>query len=63
MDSSHVTAPTRRRSKAWVYYTLLAFAGFVTTCAGHPVAILGTAIFAAYAVYLYRGGRFVVWFW
>jgi hypothetical protein len=58
------TCSTRpARSKAWMYYTLLALCGFIYLCAGHPVGIVATVACAAYAAYLYRGGRFVIWFW
>ena len=54
---------TRRRSKAWVYYTILAFLSFIALCTGQVVGLAGMALFGLYAFYLYRGGRIVFWFW
>jgi hypothetical protein len=53
----------RRRSKAWIYYSILCGASFVTLCAGHLAGLGGSVLFGAYAIYLFRGGRFVIWFW
>jgi hypothetical protein len=66
-DVSHEpiqSAGQRRRSKAWVYYSLLAVASFVVLCSGQAVpGLLGMALFGLYARYLYGGGRVVIWFW
>lgn len=53
------------RSPAWMYYLALAIAVayYSTTNSGGPTALIGAGLCAAYAVYLYRGGRVVVWFW
>lgn len=53
----------RRRSKAWVYYTVLAVGSFITLCTGQIIGLAGMALFGLYAVYLYRGGKIVFWFW
>lgn len=53
----------RRRSKAWVYYALLTILSLIALCAGQIAGLAGMAIFGLYAVYLYRGGRIVIWFW
>jgi hypothetical protein len=53
----------RQRSKAWIYYSILAGASFITLCTGRPVGLLGMALFGLYARYIYRGGRVVIWFW
>jgi hypothetical protein len=54
---------TKRRSAAWIYYAVLSLVGVVAAAAGTPQALLGTAVAALYAVYLFRGGRVVIWFW
>ena len=51
------------RSKAWIYYAVLAVVAVIAAVAGQPITLLGGALFGAYSVYLYRGGRFVIWFW
>ena len=54
---------TRKRSVAWIYYSIIAA---FCTCVGFATdirALLPAALAAAYAVYLYRGGRFVLWIW
>lgn len=53
----------RPRSKAWAYYSILSILSFIALCTGQLVGLLGTALFGLYAVYLYRGGRVVLWFW
>ena len=56
--------PGRRRSVAWVYYTILAVLGPIFTISqGHPSGLVVTALCGAYATYLFRGGRFVIWIW
>jgi hypothetical protein len=55
--------PTQRRSKAWIYYSILAVASFVTLCTGHLVGLGGLLLFGGYATYLFRGGRIVLWIW
>jgi hypothetical protein len=54
------TADGRRRSAAWIFYALCAIACLVASPA-HPKSILGAAIAGLYAIYLFRGGRFVLW--
>lgn len=54
---------SRSRSKAWVYYSILTLLSLVALFGGHAVGLAGIALFGTYATYLYRGGRFVVWFW
>ena len=53
----------RRRSKAWIYYSLLAILALVALPSVGASALLGAGLFGAYAAYLFRGGRIVVWFW
>ncbi|WP_043717805.1 hypothetical protein [Kutzneria sp. 744] len=62
-DNGTQNKPTRKRSLAWIYYSVIAV---VATCFGFATdirALLLAVIAAAYAVYLYRGGRFVLWIW
>jgi hypothetical protein len=58
----HSATQPRKRSKAWVYYTLLAV-GSLIAAFSHPIGLLGLVLFGLYAWYLYRGGQFVLWFW
>lgn len=55
--------PTRKRSLAWIYYSIIAAVGTYFGFATDIRALLLAALAAAYAVYLYRGGRFVLWIW
>lgn len=57
------TSEARPRSKAWVYYSILSGLSFVAVCTGVIAGLAGTVLFGLYAVYLYRGGRVVIWFW
>ena len=54
----------RRRSAAWVYYGVIAM---VLAIGGPALGVLGGLLVAivpgAYAVYLFRGGRYVLWVW
>jgi hypothetical protein len=60
---SPASRPGRRRSKAWIYYTVLAGGSLIELCAGHIAGMAGMALFGLYARYLYRGGRIVLWIW
>jgi hypothetical protein len=54
----------RKRSVAWVYYTILATLCLIGSInAADARLLLPTMLCAAYATYLYRGGRFVFWIW
>ena len=52
----------RRRSKAWVYYSCLAVAALFALPSVGATMLLTAGLCAAYATYLFRGGRIVVWF-
>jgi hypothetical protein len=53
-----------RRSAAWVYYAALAVLGVVlTVAAGTPGLLVPAALCGAYSIYIFRGGRIVIWFW
>ena len=57
------TQPARRAKRHYIaatFYTLLAVLGLIATFAGQPSGLLATAICGLYAIYLWRGGRFVV---
>jgi hypothetical protein len=58
-----MTSNASRRSKAWVYYAILAVLCLVGAFSVGPSALLPAALTAAYATYLYRGGRIVFWLW
>lgn len=51
-----------RRSKAWIYYALLAVGAVIGTFT-QPLLVLAAFPLAAYSRYLYRGGSVVIWFW
>jgi hypothetical protein len=55
--------PTRKRSIAWIYYSIISVVAICIGFATDIRALLPGIIAAAYAVYLYRGGRFVLWIW
>lgn len=57
-----LAARRQRRSKAWIYYAVLAV-GAVIGAFSHPVLLLAALPLAAYSRYIYRGGSIVVWFW
>lgn len=52
-----------RRSKAWIYYAVLAVVSVVTIPSIGWQGMLGAAAFGLYSAYLFRGGRLVIWFW
>ena len=53
----------RTRSRAWIYYAILATLSLVLAFTHGAVMLLGAVGFGLYARYLYRGGRIVIWFW
>lgn len=56
------TPAGQRRSAAWIYYALIALGGLILGFQ-HPAFLLVAAIAGLYSTYLFRGGRFVIWFW
>ena len=54
---------TPRRSKAWIYYTFIALALLLSIPSGGFSSAVGAVLSGLYAVYLYRGGRVVIWIW
>jgi hypothetical protein len=52
-----------RRSKAWIYYALLSVLSLASVASGAAAGLIAAPLLALYSVYLYRGGRFVVWIW
>jgi hypothetical protein len=56
------TTKITRRSIAWLYYAILTILA-VLGAFSNPVMLIVAAPCALYSRYLYRGGRFVVWFW
>jgi hypothetical protein len=53
----------RHRSKAWVYYLIVAILGIAAAPSSHGSTLVVTALAGAYSLYIFRGGRIVVWFW
>ena len=53
----------RRRSVAWVYYAILSAVGLYAGFDVNASLLIPGALCALYAVYLFRGGRFVLWIW
>ena len=58
----HTASSERKRSKAWVYYAIIAALSLIGGFA-HPIGFLGMALFGLYSYYLHQGGRVVIWFW
>jgi hypothetical protein len=52
----------RKRSIAWLFYAAICIACLVVAFQ-QPAALIGAAITGMYSVYLWRGGRFVLWIW
>ncbi|MGA8744884.1 MAG: hypothetical protein WB507_03355 [Solirubrobacterales bacterium] len=61
--TSEPTIEPKPRAKAWIYYVVLAGLSFIALCTGQLAGLAGLVLFGAYARYLYRGGRVVIWFW
>lgn len=61
-DLTREGADGRRRSATWMYYAVIAV---VATALGfsQPAAFLVALAAGAYATYLFRGGRWVIWIW
>jgi hypothetical protein len=64
---SVLTSPWRtpeghRRSVAWIYYALIAVGALIASFQ-HPAFLLAAIVACLYSTYLFRGGRFVLWFW
>ena len=58
------SSPVRhRRSLAWIYYAILAAGGLLVAPSTHGNTILPSLALAAYAVYIFCGGRYVWWIW
>jgi hypothetical protein len=53
----------RRRSRAWIYYALLAVISLFIVPSAGPSVLVATVLCGLYATYLFRGGRVVVWIW
>jgi hypothetical protein len=56
------TATGQRRSAAWIYYAVIAVGALILGFQ-HPAFLLVAIIAGLYSTYLFRGGRFVIWFW
>jgi hypothetical protein len=63
MPEQSAGRPARpRRRAAWIYYALIT-AGAIVGGFTNPDMFALAPLTALYARYLYRGGRFVIWFW
>ncbi|HEX5923263.1 MAG TPA: hypothetical protein VFY45_05490, partial [Baekduia sp.] len=51
-----------RRSAVWMYYAGIAVVATALSF-HHPAGLLIAIATAAYATYLYRGGRLIIWIW
>jgi hypothetical protein len=51
-----------RRSKAWIYYAVIAVLAGIGGFA-HPIGFIGLLLAGVYAYYLFQGGTVVIWFW
>jgi hypothetical protein len=63
MSRSFAKQPQTARSKAWVYYAILAILSLISVFTGHAVGLVGVLLFGGYSTYIYRGGRIIFWFW
>ncbi|MET8758819.1 hypothetical protein [Lentzea sp. NPDC004782] len=63
MEDTQQNRRARRRSIAWVYYAILAAVGVWVGFSTHIAALFPGLLCALYSVYLFRGGRFVLWIW
>jgi hypothetical protein len=54
------TADGRARSVAWVFYGLLSILSLVLAFS-EPHLLIGALVTGLYSIYLFRGGRFVLW--
>lgn len=63
LESQPETGRRRPHYIAATFYVLLAIGCLVVGADGKPASFLGAALLGAYAAYLYRGGRFVIFFW
>ena len=52
----------RTRSKAWIFYLVLTVASVFVVAVAGPQVLIATVLLGLYTVYLYRGGRIVVFF-
>jgi hypothetical protein len=57
------TADGRPRSAAWMYYAVISVLLVIGAFSGLPSALLFAAVTGVYSVYLFRGGRYVLWIW
>jgi predicted lysophospholipase L1 biosynthesis ABC-type transport system permease subunit len=53
----------RKRSRAWVYYAVLAVVGVGLAFSTHGKSLIATLVLGAYAVYIFCGGKYVYWIW
>lgn len=64
---SQTTATTGRRRRphyvAATFYLIIAIAGVVVGVSQAPAALIAAVVAGLYSVYLFRGGRFVIWIW
>lgn len=61
-----LNAANRRRRPHYIaalFYLFVAVLGVAALVSGQFVGIVVTLIAAPYSVYLFRGGRVVVWIW
>lgn len=63
LPGSGASTPARRRSKAWVYYAVLAVLSVFAVASTHGASLIVTVLLGPYSWYLFRGGRIVIWLW
>jgi hypothetical protein len=52
-----------KRSRAWIYYGIIALLGLLLAPSTHWQTLWATVGCGAYAVYIFRGGKYVYWVW
>jgi Sec-independent protein secretion pathway component TatC len=63
LGSQGASGGRRRRSRAWIYYGVLAVAGIIAAPSSHGQSLWATLVCGAYAVYIFCGGKYVWWVW
>jgi hypothetical protein len=63
--TTRTTRPGLRRKPHYIagtFYALITIAAIIVAAQGKPATLIVAAITAAYSVYLFRGGRIVIFF-
>ena len=61
--SENPSGAPRKRSRAWIYYAILAVLGLLAGPSTNWTTLWASLALGAYAVYIFLGGRYVWWMW